>query len=238
MIRLIITLLLLNPALGYAQTYMCKRDGQVVFQDKPCNSSLDKTDGELCSEPLAVYQLIVKSGQASSTEKMCYSKKVTELEKARELERLEAERQKQLKAEQEERAKQAKIRAERLAKAEEARGKRIAAELKAKREAESKKKKLIQETKDKGLFFVEYRVRGSASKADINIRGVDGSEQHKVRTGWSWWMQAPRGKFLYLSAQNDSGYGDVTAEIWVNGIKVKTATSTREYGIAKVSGRL
>lgn len=231
MIKVILVFLFIAPYLSYAQTYMCKLNGQVVFQDKPCTGVLNKTDGELCSESLSTYRLTVESGQASPTEKMCYSKKVAELEKAQKM------KQKIL-AEKEEKEKREKIRAERIAKAEEAREKRIAAELKASREAADKRKKLLKETKAKGLFFVEYRVTGSAPRANITMQGLDGTEQHEVYTDWDWWMQASSGKYLYIAAQNDGRFGDVTTEIWVNGIKVKTATSTQEYGIATVSGRL
>ena len=230
---------------AYAQTYMCKDGGTVVFQDRPCNSVVSKTDGRLCNKSLNHYESLIQSGGATPAEKMCLSEKRKEKEQQeREAEaaRIAAEKRAQeelrLAEEKKRKAEEDRIRAERQKAADEERGKAIARELRAKREAAEKRRKQIQAAKDMGMYFVEYRVLGSALNANIHIEALKGQEQHKVRLNWDWWMRVPAGKILYLSAQNDSDYGDVTAEIWVNGIKVKSATSTADYGVATVSGKL
>ena len=228
----------LFSTMAHAQTHMCKNGGTVVFQDRPCNSALSKTDGRLCDRSLEYYEAATQSGRATTADKMCLSEKQKErVEEKRKAEaaRLAAEKKAQEELRQ---AEEIRIRAERLKAAEEARAKAITQELAAKREAAEKRSKQIQAAKYMGMYFVEYRVLGSALNASIHIEALEGQEQHNVRLDWDWWMRVPSGKSLYLSAQNESEYGDVTAEIWVNGVKVKSATSTAGYGIATVSGRL
>jgi hypothetical protein len=90
---------------AYAQTYMCKDGGTVVFQDRPCNSVVSKTDGRLCNKSLNHYESLIQSGGATPAEKMCLSEKRKEKEQqereAAQLAAEEVERTKQLAMEKE-----------------------------------------------------------------------------------------------------------------------------------------
>ena len=85
-------------------------------------------------------------------------------------------------------------------------------------------------------YAVIYRVNGFASKASLTYETADGTEQRTVNIPWEMKFTAKRGQFVYLSAQNETDRGSVTAEIIIDGSSWKTATSTSEYGIANVSG--
>jgi hypothetical protein len=66
-----------------------------------------------------------------------------------------------------------------------------------------------------------------------------GTEQHdeilpiEVNLG-----DLPRGAFLYISAQKQNNYSRIVVSIYVNGVEVRTATSSGNYGIASVSAIL
>jgi len=85
-------------------------------------------------------------------------------------------------------------------------------------------------------YRVIYRVGGFASKASLTYETASGTEQRTVTLPWETAFDVKRGQFVYLSAQNETDRGSVTAEIIIDGSSWKTATSTSEYGIANVSG--
>jgi hypothetical protein len=87
---------------------------------------------------------------------------------------------------------------------------------------------------------VTYSVTGSAARAEITMEnGQGGTEQTTVSLPWSQPVDGARsGQFVYISAQNQSGYGDVTCTIRVNGADFKSSTSSSEYGIADCSGEV
>ena len=85
-------------------------------------------------------------------------------------------------------------------------------------------------------YRVIYRVGGFASKASLTYETASGTEQRTVTLPWETAFDVKRGQFVYLSAQNETDRGSVTAEIIVDGASWKKATSTSEYGIANVSG--
>lgn len=90
---------------AHAQTYMCKDGGSVVFQDRPCNGSVSKTDGDLCTASLSHYESLIATGNAKPSDKMCLSQKRKEREEqereAAQLAAEEVERTKQLAIENE-----------------------------------------------------------------------------------------------------------------------------------------
>ncbi len=87
------------------------------------------------------------------------------------------------------------------------------------------------------FFNVTYRVTGSTSSASLTYQNAQGgSEQHDVTLPWSTSLSVDRGDFLYLSAQNESSFGDVTCEILINNVPFKASSSTADYGIATCSG--
>jgi hypothetical protein len=85
---------------------------------------------------------------------------------------------------------------------------------------------------------VTYTVTGSATTASITMsNGQGGLEQQDVALPWTQPVAGARsGQFVSISAQNKSGYGDVTCTIRVNGADFKTSTSSAAYGIASCSG--
>lgn len=91
---------------------------------------------------------------------------------------------------------------------------------------------------------VTYLLSGSATDADITIETPSGSTQRSVRVplinkagtaGLIFTM--PAGHFVYLSAQNSAGYGDITCVIEVDGKTVAQNTATGGYAVATCEGR-
>ena len=101
----------LFSTMAHAQTHMCKNGGTVVFQDRPCNSALSKTDGRLCDRSLEYYEAATQSGRATTADKMCFSEKQKERReekrKAAQIAAEELERTKQLAMEKERQRRQA-----------------------------------------------------------------------------------------------------------------------------------
>ena len=84
-----------------------------------------------------------------------------------------------------------------------------------------------------------YQVTGSASTVGLTYTNSSGgTEQNEVSLPWKLEMHVPSRRFLYVSAQNKSQYGDVKVELYVDGSLVQTATSDAKYGIASASGRV
>jgi hypothetical protein len=83
---------------------------------------------------------------------------------------------------------------------------------------------------------VEYRVKGKAfSLTYTNSQG--NTEQIGMRVDdWSYKFATDERYFhAYVSAQNQEGYGSITAEVWVDGKKAESSTSEGEYVIATAS---
>ena len=78
---------------------------------------------------------------------------------------------------------------------------------------------------------VKYVVTGSATSASVTYFNEQGGmEQVDMNIPWEKAMKVPSGSALSLVAQN-SGSGSITCEIWENGEKKKTSTSTAQYGV-------
>ena len=83
---------------------------------------------------------------------------------------------------------------------------------------------------------VTYQVTGSATEASLTYQNGDGgTSQEKVNLPWSLTVKAPQSNFLYISAQNEADYGDITCTISVDGKVIKTSTSSGAYTIASCS---
>lgn len=83
---------------------------------------------------------------------------------------------------------------------------------------------------------VTYQVTGSATEASLTYQNGDGgTSQEKVSLPWSLTVKAPASNFLYISAQNEGDYGDITCTISVDGKVIKTSTSSGSYTIASCS---
>jgi len=84
-------------------------------------------------------------------------------------------------------------------------------------------------------YQVKYVVSGSARSAFVTyFNETGGTEQINANLPWSKEMNVELGAPLSLVAQSD-GVGSITCEIWVNGEKKKSSTSTAEYGVVTCS---
>jgi hypothetical protein len=87
-----------------------------------------------------------------------------------------------------------------------------------------------------GPHQITYRVDGTARSASVTYsNGTGGTEQKTVSVPWSKSFDTQSGEFLYISAQNNGEYGDVTVSITADGKIIKDATSSGEYVIATAS---
>lgn len=80
---------------------------------------------------------------------------------------------------------------------------------------------------------VTYEVTGTGGAASMTFSGTGGNtgQVGPVDLPWSKTVKSP-GSFLYVSAQNNEDYGNVTCSIKVNGTVVSTQTSSGAYVIA------
>ena len=93
---------------------------------------------------------------------------------------------------------------------------------------------------------VVYKVTGTTKQASITMTtgGGDTSQQSDVDVpltsksagaeGLTQTMKS--GQFFYISAQNSNDHGSITCSVEVDGVVVKTATSSGGYVIASCSG--
>lgn len=91
---------------------------------------------------------------------------------------------------------------------------------------------------------VLYEVEGSTDYADVTMETPTGTEQISPdvpmvresdgRPGLE--MEFEPGDFVYLSAQNNRGYGTVTCRITVDGVVISENTSRGGYAIASCEG--
>jgi hypothetical protein len=87
-------------------------------------------------------------------------------------------------------------------------------------------------------YAVTYSVTGiNTSSASITYENsTGGTSQETVKLPWSKSFTFKRDAFLYISAQNQSNAGTVTASIKANNTTIKTSTSNGAYAIATASG--
>lgn len=86
------------------------------------------------------------------------------------------------------------------------------------------------------LHRVTYEVGGTAKSISLTYTNESGgTEQREVDLPWSKTFSARDGDFLYISAQDQGGSGDVMAYIIVNGNTKKSAHSSGPYTIATSS---
>jgi hypothetical protein len=92
-------------------------------------------------------------------------------------------------------------------------------------------------------YQIKYSVTGSASHASLTYENATGGTEQidGARVPWQLEFTIPRGQrsFLYISAQNQDNSGSsIVCEIWVDGVPVKSATSSGAYVIATCSGSI
>ena len=84
-------------------------------------------------------------------------------------------------------------------------------------------------------YQVKYVLSGTARSAFVTYTNeTGGTEQINTNLPWAKEMKLEAGAPLSIVAQND-GAGSITCEIWVNGEKKKTSTSTAQYGVVTCS---
>ena len=85
---------------------------------------------------------------------------------------------------------------------------------------------------------VRYEVTGTAALVDITIENSSGgtSQYADVAPPWTYDFSAKVDDFVYVSAQNATSTGSVTATIKIDGDTFKTSTSSGAYVIATASG--
>lgn len=78
---------------------------------------------------------------------------------------------------------------------------------------------------------IKYVISGSAQTALVTyFNEQGGTEQVNVNLPFTKEMNVPIGAALSLVAQN-GGSGSITCEIWIDGVKKKSSTSTAQYGV-------
>lgn len=85
-------------------------------------------------------------------------------------------------------------------------------------------------------YRVTYEVGGTAKSVNLTYTNESGgTEQRNADLPWSKTFSARDGDFLYISAQDQGGSGDVVAYIILNGNTKKSAHSSGPYTIATSS---
>jgi hypothetical protein len=89
-------------------------------------------------------------------------------------------------------------------------------------------------------YDVTYSVTGTAAAVNLTIENEDsGTSQFSDEPlPWEYSFTGESGAFVYVSAQNQTDTGSVTATIYCDGDKLKTSTSTGAYVITTASGSL
>jgi hypothetical protein len=84
----------------------------------------------------------------------------------------------------------------------------------------------------------KYEVSGSAGNFSITCEGApSGTVQYaNVGSGWAYTWTQTGTRWLYMSAQNNTGSGSVTVKIIRDGKVVAQQTSSGAYVIATVDG--
>jgi len=96
-----------------------------------------------------------------------------------------------------------------------------------------------QKQQDREPRDVRYQVTGTATHVSVTLRNNQGNtEQYSDRpVPYSYMLNASKGQFLYISAQNSSGYsGSVKTDIYVEGNLYQTSKSVGKHVIATASG--
>jgi hypothetical protein len=85
-------------------------------------------------------------------------------------------------------------------------------------------------------YQVTYSVTGSGQLASVTYEGPGGTEQEKIVAPWQKTFTALDGKFLYISAQNESETGgELQVSIDADGKNLKSSSSSGEFTIASTS---
>jgi hypothetical protein len=85
---------------------------------------------------------------------------------------------------------------------------------------------------------MEYRVTGTARSINVTFRNAGGdiSQESERAVPWGYRFTVKEGQAVYVSAQNQESFGTVTCEIWLDGVQVKSSTSSGAYTICTAGG--
>lgn len=90
-------------------------------------------------------------------------------------------------------------------------------------------------------FSVRYAVIATSQIGTLTWNNDTGDTQQDSTESHRQWSSPEysmvEGQFAYISAQNASG-GEITCEIYINGVKVESNTSRGEYAICTASGSI
>jgi len=87
--------------------------------------------------------------------------------------------------------------------------------------------------------IVVYEVDGSAYGMDVTLQNDTGGTDQKGALGLPYkktWYNFKSGDFVYISAQNDSQFGDLRCTITIDGVALYKAEARGAYSIATCSG--
>ena len=110
--------------------------------------------------------------------------------------------------------------------------------------ASNKQTKQAENPKPK-VYKVMYEITGTTSEIDVTYSNLaadgDTAQDNGMKVPWRVSFKIPAGAgnmFLYVSAQNKTEYGCVTAKIYLDGVLWKENQSCGEYSIVTTSGNL
>lgn len=85
---------------------------------------------------------------------------------------------------------------------------------------------------------VTYQVNGTATQARVTHNNDrNGTNTQTVNLPWYVSYTVRQGEDLYLSAQNDTPYGDIEVSIKVNGKPLQSSHSSGAYAVASANAR-
>jgi hypothetical protein len=82
---------------------------------------------------------------------------------------------------------------------------------------------------------LRYRVDGKGPAHVVYSNETGGTEMQEVTLPWEKTLNTRSGEFLYISAQDKGGVGEITVSITVDGRILKSAQSSGEFTIATTS---
>lgn len=97
----------------------------------------------------------------------------------------------------------------------------------------------ISRPSEKTSYKVKYEIPGTATSVSITLQNAQGgTEQGDYKVPFSQIFTFQSGEYVYISAQNNDDHGTVTCKIYVDGVEVKSSTSTGAFVIATCRGSL
>jgi len=93
--------------------------------------------------------------------------------------------------------------------------------------------------KKKNSWSIVYEVKGTSNDYNVTYANYQSNTEQRssVSSGWTYsFSTGITYQFLYISAQNNKGSGDVRVNIYIDGNLYATAYSSGAYVVATASG--